>query len=57
MGSRAKESAEQSSPVSSAEAPASDSSGGEAYHGELRQARAEREGGGARSKTETLAVS
>jgi hypothetical protein len=56
-GSRGEESTERGSPVSSAGAPASDSHGGEAYHGKLRQARAARERGDARSKTETLAVS
>jgi hypothetical protein len=56
-GSRGEESAEQSSLVSSAGAPARDSRGEDAYHGKLRQARATRERKGARSKTERLAVS
>jgi hypothetical protein len=56
-GSGGEESTEQSSPVSLAGTPASDSRGEEAYHGKLRQARATREGGGARSKTERLTVS
>jgi hypothetical protein len=55
--SRGKESAEWSSPVSSAGTPPSDSRGEDAYHGKLRQVRVVRERGGARSKTESLAVS
>jgi hypothetical protein len=56
-GSRGEESAERSSPMSSAGALASDSGGEDAYHGKLRQAWAMRERGGARSKTERLAAS
>jgi hypothetical protein len=48
---------ERCSPVSSAGTPVSNSSGGEDYHGKLRQARAARERDGAQSKTERLTVS